>query len=120
MYRWNTKKLVDLIEAIDEIEHVEVEMPGGDVDSENLTCKIRGADEDDEYIFVRGFSTDEAFMYVPYEDKGDIDVEFVEVTDQSGYGLSSKSFQVAQAYIKVRQVFAGGGATVVDHLKDYF
>lgn len=119
MYRWNTKKIVDLIESIEEVENVEVQMPGGDCDSENLVCKVRG---DDEHIFVRGFCTEDSdpIWTMPYEAKGDVDVEMVEVTDQSGHGLQSDSFQVASAYIKVRQVFVGGGATVVEHLKDYF
>lgn len=120
MYHWNTKRIVEYIKTIDEIESVEVQMPGGDVDTEQVVCKVRGADDGDQYIFASGFSTDEAFMYIDYEEKGDIDVEFVEVTDQSGHGLQSNDFQVATAYIKVRQHFVGGGATVVDHLKDYF
>lgn len=120
MYHWNTKNIVAYLETLEELEKVEVQMPGGDVDTENIVCTVRGADEDDEYIFVCGFSTDDAFMDIPYEDKDDVDVEFVEVTDQSGHGLQSKDFNVATAYIKVRQHFVGGGATVVDHLKDYF
>ena len=121
MYHWNTKKIVKYLKTLNEIEEVTVQEPGGDVDTEQVICKICGVEGDgDEYIFACGFSTDDAFMNIPYEDKGDIDVEYVEVTDQSGYGLQSNSFQVAQAYIKVRQHFVGGGATVVDHLKDYF
>ena len=117
MYHWNTKRIVAYLETIEELSSVEVQMPGGDVDAENIVCTVRGTDD---YIFVRGFSTDDAFMDIPYEEKGDIDVEFVEVTDQSGHGLQSNDFAVAKAYIEVRQHFVGGGAIVVDHLKDYF
>ena len=118
MYRWNTKKIVAYLETIEEIESVKVDMPGGDCDTENIRCKVRGSDD---WIFACGFSCeDEAIWDTPYEEKGDIDIEMVEVTDRSGHGLQSDDFNVATAYIKVRQHFVGGGAAVVDHLKDYF
>ena len=119
MYNWNTGQIVSYLETLNELENVEVSMPGGDCDSENITCKVRGADN---YIFIRGFCTDDndPIWNTPYEDKTNIDVEMVEITDQSGHGLSSDDFSVAQAYILVRQHFVGGGAVVVDHLKDYF
>ena len=117
MYRWNTKKIVAYLELLTELESVVVEQPGGDVDTENIRCKVRGSDE---HIYVCGFSTDDAFSYIDYEKKGNIDVEMVEITDQSGHGLQSSDFAVAQAYILVRQYFAGGGAHVVSYLKDHF
>jgi len=117
MYKWNTDKIKAYLQTLDCIDGVLNDGPGGDVDTDNLAAKVRGADE---YILICGFSTDDAFMNIPYEQKGDIDVEYVEVTDQSGHGLQSDDFNVAQAYIEVRQHFVGGGATVVSHLKDYF
>ena len=119
MYRWNTKRIVELLESVEEIEKVEVQMPGGDCDSEQIVCKVRG---EDEHIFICGFCTEDndPIWTMPYEEKGDVDVEMVEITDNSGHGLQSDSFQTATAYIKARQILVGGGATVVDHLKDYF
>jgi len=117
MFRWDTKKIVAYLSTIPEIERVENNGPGGDVDTDNLYCKVRGSDEG---IFVCGFSTDDAFMDIPLDERSDVDVEMIEITDNSGQGLQSDDFAVAKAYIEVRQHFVGGGATVVPYLKDYF
>jgi len=113
MFRWNTKRIVAYLSTIPEIEKVDVQDPGGDVDTENLYCKVRGLDEG---IFVCGFTPD---VY-DIDDPSDCEVELIEITDQSGHGLQSDDFAVAKAYIEVRQHFVGGGATVVPYLKDYF
>ena len=112
MFNWNTDKITAYLQTLDCIDGVYNDGQGGDVDTDNLRAKVRGTDT---YIYVCGFSVDALIT-----DPSDTDVEMVEVTDQSGYGLQSDSFTVAQAYIEVRQHFVGAGASVVTHLKDYF
>lgn len=114
MFHWNTKQIADDIRQLDDIiEDVIIESPGGDVDTYNVCAKVRGADE---YIIACGFDPDTW----EHDDQSDTDVTHVEVTDQSGNGLQSDDFNVAQAYITVRQYFVGKGVPVVGHLKDYF
>jgi len=112
MYHWNTENIVKYLETISEIERVENDGPGGDVDTDNIYCKVRGSDEG---VFVCGFSVDNAIT-----DPSNCDVEMIEVTDNSGDGLQTDDYGVAKVYIMVRQHFVGAGATVVPRLKDYF
>ncbi len=112
MYRWNTDKITAYLQTLDCIDGVHNDGQGGDVDTDNLRAKVRGTDT---YIYVCGFSVDARIT-----DPSDTDIEMVEVTDQSGDGLQSDDFTVAQAYIKVRQHFVGAGVPVVNRLKDYF
>ncbi len=113
MYKWNTDKITAYLETLTCLDGVHNDGQGGDVDTDNLRAKVRGTE--DEYIYVSGFSVDGIIT-----DPSDTDIEMVEVTDQSGYGLQSNDFTVAQAYIEVRQHFVGAGVPVVGHLKDYF
>lgn len=117
MFHWNTDKITTYLETLDCVESVSNDGPGGDVDTDNLRVKVRGAD--DEYIFMCGFNVEE-INNIYITDPSNCDVEMVEVTDQSGYGLQSDNFTVAKAYIEVRQHFVGASASVVTHLKDYF
>ena len=112
MYHWNTDKIKAYLQTLDCIDGVLNDGPGGDVDTDNLAAKVRGRDE---YILVCGFNVDSDIT-----DPTDTDVEMVEVTDQSGNGLQTDDFVVAQAYIEVRQHFAGAGVPVVGRRKDYF
>lgn len=112
MFNWNTDKITAYLQTLDCIDGVLNDGPGGDVDTDNLCAKVRGTDE---YIHICGFSVDATIT-----DPSDTDVEMVEITDQSGHGLQSDNFIVAQAYIQVRQHFVGQGVSVDTHLKDYF
>lgn len=112
MYKWNTDNVTAYLQTLGSIDGVYNDGPGGDVDTDNLRAKVRGTDT---YIYVCGFSVDSTIA-----DPSTTDVEMVEVTDQSGHGLQSDDFTVAQAYIEVRQHFVGAGVPVVGHLKDYF
>ena len=113
MYHWNTKKIVAYLSTLPEIEKVYNDGQGGDVDTDNIRCKVRGSDD---YIYACGFVTGHAGITNP----ADCDVEMIEITDQSGNGLQSDDYGVAQVYIMVRQHFVGAGADVVPYLKDYF
>lgn len=112
MYKWNSDKIIAFIQTLDCIEDVLNDGPGGDVDTDNLCAKVRGTGE---YIYVCGFNVDNDIPD-PYE----CDVEMVEITDQSGDGLQSNDFTIAQAYIAIRQYFVGQDVPVVNRLKDYF
>ena len=112
MYKWNSENVRAYLQTLDCIDGVLNDGPGGDVDTDNLAAKVRGSDE---YILVCGFSVDNIIT-----DPTNTDVEMIEVTDQSGHGLQSNDFNVAQAYIAVRQHFVGANVPVVDRLKDYF
>jgi len=112
MFKWNTDKISSDLLDIPNVEAVIEHDPGGDVDTSNLLAKVTGADE---YIYVCGFSVDNVIT-----DPRDTDIEMVEITDQSGDGLQSIDFEVARAYIAVRQYFVGQNVEVVNRLKDYF
>ena len=112
MYKWNTDKIKAYLQTLDWVDGVINDGPGGDVDTDNLAAKIHGTNE---YILICGFSVDNVIT-----DPSNTDVEMIEVTDQSGHGLQSNDFNVAQAYIQVRQHFVGAGVPVVENLKDYF
>jgi len=112
MFHWNTDKIRAYLQTLDCIDGVLNDGQGGDVDTDNLVAKVRGIDE---HIFIRGFNVDSDIT-----DPTDCDVEMVEITDQSGHGLQSHDFNVAQAYIEIRQHFVGQDVVVVDYLKDYF
>ena len=112
MFKWNSEKIAEFIQTIDGVEDVLNDGPGGDDDTDCLCAKVRGTGE---YIFARGFNVDSD---IP--DPSECDVEMVEITDQSGDGLQSNDFAIAQAYIAVRQYFVGQNVPVVNRLKDYF
>ena len=114
MYRWNTDKIVAHLNTFTEFESITVDEPGGDVDTDNIRVKVRGVDD---RIYICGFSVDNSIT-----DPSNSDVEMIEITDQSGDGLQSNSYTVAEAYIKVRQLFVGlpHNAAVVSNMKDYF
>jgi len=112
MYKWNSDKIIARLQTLDCIDGVLNDGPGGDVDTDNICAKVRGTDE---YIHVCGFNVD-SDIPDPYE----CEVEMVEITDQSGDGLQSNSFTIAEAYIAVRQLFVGQDVPVVNRLKDYF
>jgi len=121
MYHWNTQKLVEAFEQIPQISSVKVNMPGGDCDTENIIMYVEGSE--DERLYCQGFSCeDESIWDTPYEEKGDIYIEMVELTDgmDSRGGLVSENANTAMAYIAVRQILIDDGADVVNRLKDYF
>lgn len=117
MYKWNTDKIKAYLQTLDCIDGVLNNGPGGDVDTDNLLAKVRGTDT---YIYVCGFNVECDANNVYITDPTDCDVEMVQVTDQSGVGLQSNDFTVAQAYIEVRQHFVDADAPVIGRLKDYF
>ena len=112
MFRWNTDKITAYLQTLDCIDGVLNDGPGGDSDTDNLLARVRGTDE---YIYICGFSVD-----FPITNPSDNDVEMVEITDESGYGLQSDSFTIAKAYIEIRQHFVGASVPVVGQMKDYF
>ena len=121
MYRWNTQKLVEAFEAIPQVSSVKVDHPGGDCDTENIVLFVE--ESDDERVYCCGFSCeDESIWDTPYEEKGDINIEMVELTDgmDSRGGLNSSNPNTAMAYIAARQILVDDGAHVVNRLKDYF
>ena len=119
MFRWNTKQIASDISALSLIANVEIDTPGGDVDTDNLIVEIDGSDDQ---LYIAGFSTEPDFCDIDWDDKSDIDVELVELSDgmDSRGGLNSSDNNTAQAYIAVRQYFVDQNASVVNTMDDYF
>jgi len=120
MFRWNTKQIARDIRTLSIlITNVEIDTPGGDVDTDNLIVEIVGSDDQ---LYIAGFSTEPDFCDIDYENKSDVDVELIELTDgmDSRGGLNSSNNNTAQAYIAVRQYFVDKNADVVNTMKDYF
>ena len=119
MFRWNSKQIKSDLAAIDQVSRVDITGPGGAVDTENLVIYLKGTDQ---MLWACGFAQDEAFYEIPYEEKGDIDVEMVELDDglDSRGGLNSTDPIVALAYVAVRQYFIDKDVDVVDDMDDYF
>ena len=116
MFHWNTQQVAAHLVTIPGVSKVDVNPPGGDVDTDNITLKIDGTDEK---LFIAGFEVNENWEL---EHKSDTDIPFVELTDGlcSSGGLNSDDMRVAQVFIHVRQYFIVNGAEVVDRMKDYF
>ena len=112
MFKWNTDKICSDLLQNDCVTYVAPQPPGGDVDSDTIVLKVT---DTGEYLYVCGFSVEAIIT-----DPSDTDVEMIEITDTHGNGLQSDGFNVAQAFITIRQYFVGQGATVVNRLKDYF
>ena len=115
MYHWNTSTIEAHLNQISGVVDVEVNRPGGDVDTDNITLTIAGASEK---LYIAGFEVSDREL----PDKSDIDVEFVELTDGtcSTGGLNCDDFRVAEAFIHVRQYFVVNGATVVNNMDHFF
>ena len=116
MYRWKTDVIEQHLQQIPGVSQVEVNGPGGDVDTDNIMLTVDGSDDN---IFIAGFEVQND-RELP--NKSDVDVDMVELTDGkcSSGGLNSDDFRTAQAFIHVRQYFVVNGAQVVDRMKDYF
>lgn len=117
MFHWNTDKIIADLMLIDCVVSVKNQGPGGDVDTDNLRCEIRGVDEG---IYVCGFNVEYDANNICITNPAKCEVEMINLTDQSGDGLQTGSYTVAEGFIKVRQYFIGQNAIVINRLKDYF
>lgn len=116
-FHWNSGTIKTELERYGQVSSVTINSPGGDVDTEKLVVSvINGGDA----LHVCGFSTDDDFWKKP--DKGDIYVDFIELTDgmDSRGGLNSNSTNTALAYVAIREYFQNRGADVVPSMDEYF
>lgn len=117
MPRWVTKTVAEGLAQIPGVTQVDINPPGGDYDSENITLSVAGCEIDN--LFISAFNPDRANEQI--EDAQDNDFPMVEVTDGSGEGgLTSDSEELGIVYVKVRKYFLNQGFQVVTRLKDYF
>lgn len=116
-FRWNSETIKKDLERFPYVSAVNIGNPGGDVDTQRLEVTvINGGDT----LYVCGFSTDEDFWKLP--DKGDVDVEFIELMDgrDGRGGLTSNDPNTALAYVTVRDYFNRQGVEVVPSMEEYF
>jgi len=114
MAQWNTKQIAKDLKLIPGVEKVKIYPPGGDVDTDNIIVKIKGADDS---LFVSGFDDED-----DPANPSDVDVPFIELTDglSSDGGLNSTDKKVARVYIEIRQYFLNRAFYVVNTHKAYF
>lgn len=113
--RWNTKQIQSDLSQLFAVVRVDINPPGGDVDTDNLIIRINGTNE---YLIVCGFNTSDDMITA--QTPSDVDVEMIQLCDTSGDGLQSNNPTLAVTYVEVRQYFVNQDIEVVPSMDPYF
>jgi hypothetical protein len=119
MPQWKTADIVKDLEKIEGVEAVEVNQPGGDVDSDNLIVRVAGA-ANGYKLHVRAF--DDMLDDKTIPDQSNYNFPCVEITDgcDGSGGLVCSDLQVGYTYVRLRVYFLKKNFSVVTLLDDYF
>lgn len=120
MTHWNTDAVVAALQkAFPKYKVIKGEA-GGDVDTENIQVKIGSPNSDsegwDRFLSIAGFKTDGYYG----DNRSDVEVDMVELTDHVGDGLQSGDPEEIRAYAEAMIILKGMGFQVVPYMKNYF
>ena len=114
MTHWNTDAVVSALQKVFPKYKVIKGEAGGDVDTENIQVEI--SKKDRRFLCIAGFKTDGYYG----DNRSDVEVEMVELTDHVGEGCQSDDPEEIRAYGEAMIVLRGMGFQVVPYMKNYF